>query len=139
MRIAETTGFNPAFNARSYWAARRTGKPYEIPHDITYPVGSYAEGRGVLVQCTLPEPTMVPADEECHAAVLRYLTSEAVRDRFEKLKQMAAPEVLEKLPQGLQQYVRIVNNKWKDSPTAAVARGEKDLAKSDVVANKTKP
>jgi len=139
MRIAETTGFNPAFNARSYWAARRTGKTYEIPHDITYPVGSYAEGRGVLVQCTLPEPTMVPADEECHAAVLKYLTSEAVRDRFEKLKQMAAPEVFEKLPQGLQQYVRIVNNKWKASPTAAVAGGEKALARSDVAAKKTKP
>ena len=52
---------------------------------------------------------------------------------------MAAPEVFEKLTKGLQQYVRIVNNKWKDSPTAAVARGEKDLAKSDVVVNKTKP
>ena len=139
IRIAETTGFNPAFNARSYWAAKRAGKTYEIPHDITYPVGSYAEGRGVLVQCTLPDPTMVPADEECHAAVLKYLTSEAVRDRFEKLNQMAAPEVFEKLPQGLQQYVRIVNNKWKDSPTAAVARGEKNLGKSDVVASKTKP
>ena len=49
---------------------------------------------------------MVPADEECHAAVLKYLTSTAVRDRFEKLKQMAAPEVFEKLPKGLQQYVQ---------------------------------
>ncbi len=52
---------------------------------------------------------------------------------------MAAPEVFEKLPQGLQQYVRVVNNKWKDSPTAAVARGEKVLAKADGVAGKTKP
>ncbi len=133
-RIKETTGMNPAFVPRSYHRAKAAGEVYEIPPEITYPVGSIADGRGVLIQCVLPEPTMVPADAECHAAVREYLESPGLRRQFEKLQQMGAPEVFDTLPKGLQKYVRAVLDKWQDSPTAAIARGEKrlpDLKKTD--------
>ena len=127
-RIRETTGLNPAFVARSYWAAKRAGKEYDIDIETTYKVGTIAEGPGVLVQCALAEPTMVPADEECHAAVKKFLEHPARKAQFAKLKAMADPAVFDKLPKGLQDYVRAVSDKWKDSATAAVTRGEKDFA-----------
>ena len=122
-RITDTRGFNPAFNVKAFHAAARQGKEYPIAQLVTYPAGSIAEGSGVVLQCTLPQPTMVPADEECHAAVVAYLTHPARRDAMDRLKKMKVPEVFNQLPKGLQDYVRSINEKWQGTQSAAVSTG----------------
>lgn len=127
VRIKETVGRNPAFNQRDYYRAQREGREYEVELFITYAVGSVAQGRDVVIQCTLPDPTMVPADEECHATVLARLHTPGMRDRLEKLEVMSTPEVFEKLTPALKKYVQVLSDKWDGSPIAAIIKGEEEL------------
>ncbi len=126
-RIRPTRGINPAFVPRSYHRAKAAGEDYPIPCVIDYPVGSLAEGPGVVVQCCLAEPTMTPADEECHAAVVAFLTHPARKKHFDKLKKLTDPVIFDKLPAGLKNYVETVNSQWKGSQTAAISRGEAEV------------
>ena len=134
-RIVKTNGRNPAWSPRLYHSHRAAGTEYNVPMELFFEPGTIAEGPGVVVQCLLPEPTMIPADEECHAAVRKYLESPGLRKQFEKLKQMATPAIFEQLPADLQSYVKRIMDKWDGSPTAAIARGE---AKLDPLPGKTK-
>ena len=125
VRIRETRGLNPAFSPRGYYRALKEGREYEFNLEVTYSEGSIAEGPEVVVQCLLPEPTMIPADEECHAAVSKRLN--AMKDRLAKLKKMAAPEVLKTLPPGLQKYVRVLSEKWDGSRIEQIISGQSEL------------
>lgn len=128
-RLVEMSGINPAFNPDLHRAALRGGEPYSVPAEITYPAGSTAEGDDVFVHCTCPEPTMVPADEECHERVVRYFSSDKVKDRLQKLQKMATPEVFKHLTPELQHYVRVVSEKWSGSTAEAIVFGEEPLPK----------
>lgn len=121
-RIKETRTFNPAWDAKKHHAAKRSGKAYEIPMLITFPVGTIQEGSDCVLQCCLPDPTMIPADEECHAAVVAFLTHPGRKKQMAKLKKMLIPQIFDKLPKGLQDYVKSVNAKWEGSTTAAVTK-----------------
>lgn len=125
VRIKEMTGMNPAFSVRDYYRAQRAGREYEIPLEVTYKEGSVVEGPEVVIQCVLPNPTMIPADKECHDAVMKRLGK--MKARLEKLRKLAAPEVLEGLPSGLQKYVRVLSEKWDGSRTEAIIKGELTL------------
>ncbi len=127
IRIKETTGFNPAFSAKEASRARHAKTEYNIPCILKYEVGTEATGDGIVVQCILPQPTMRPADKECHEAVVQYLSHPARREHMEKLQRMSEPTVLNSLPAGLRKYVESVNAKWADSPTASVVLGETEI------------
>jgi len=127
IRIKETVEFNPAFSPKASARAKMAREEYNIPCLIRFPIGSEASGDGVVIQCILPQPTMRPADGECHKAVTEYLSHPARREHLKKIKRMAQPEILATLPSGLQRYITSVNNKWEESPIADVVLGKEEL------------
>ena len=123
----EKTGTNPAYRGKDARRAKQAGKPYDILPKITYPVGTVIEGKSAYILCTLAEPEAVPADEECHAAVVAFFDRPGLKDRLDKLRQMKTPAVFEQLPPAWQQYVTSVTNKWEGST------GEKIVNKEQAV------
>ncbi len=127
IRIKEMTGQNPAFNPKLYFAALAADEAYDVPPEITYPVGSITEGRSGLRCCLMPEPTAVPFDDECRAAVLERLESPSVKNRMEQIRKMAQPSVFEKLPISDQARVKSIVDKWDGSKLQKLILGEEVL------------
>jgi len=123
----EKTGLNPAYRGKEARRAKLAGEPYDIAPKLTYPVGTIIEGTAAFVLCTLPEPEAVPADEECHAAVVAFFDRPSLRERFAMLRQMKTPAVFEQLPKEMKQYVTVVTSKWEGSTAEKIVNKEQTV------------
>ena len=73
----ENPGVNPAYSLADHQRAKAAGKAYDVPKEITYPVGFEFEGDLAWTYCVPgyrnEAPKAEPIDDECRAAVRKHL------------------------------------------------------------------
>ena len=112
-RIVDCHGLNPGYDHREKLRVEAAGGQYSIDKQIHYKAGTINEHPDVWRLCCLPKPLCRPLDDECKAKVEEFLSHPARKSHLAKLKRLASPEVFEKLPKGMQDYVRAISEKWK--------------------------
>jgi hypothetical protein len=110
--LVEQTGPNPGYDAVAHRAAKRSGQPYNVPPEITYPAGTVFEDPEAWIPCCSATPTRRPADAACAAKVQAFLAHPARKALLARFKHMATEAVFKTLPTWLQEYVSAINQKW---------------------------
>lgn len=107
--IREARALNPAFSNKAKRQAQKDGVQYDVDTYITIPVGFEEEGPHCWVHCCPgykdDPPLCEPADDECRQRVAKWMNQERPK-HLERIRQMALPENLKKLPKKQQAHVQ---------------------------------